>query len=109
MARPKGPDLNCRLYADFDRHDQHWAYMRKRAQAKYRGESWTLTIDEWFALWDTSGQWHNRGRHPHASAVFMRDPERGWHVWNVEVCDRTLRLRELMKIKQSQGKMLNGC
>jgi hypothetical protein len=36
------------MYADFDRHDQHWAYLRKKAQAKFRGEAWTLTIDEWF-------------------------------------------------------------
>jgi hypothetical protein len=83
------------MYADFDRHDQHWAYLRKKAQAKFRGEAWTLTIDEWFKLWDDSGLWHNRGRHPHASAVFLQDPEGGWHIDNVEICDRTVKLREL--------------
>jgi hypothetical protein len=83
------------MYADFDRHDQHWAYLRKKAQAKFRGEEWSLTIEQWFKLWDDSGLWHNRGRHPHASAVFLQDPEGGWHIHNVEICDRTVKLREL--------------
>lgn len=84
-----------RIYEDDLRHDQHWAWLRKKAQATYRGEAWTLTIDEWFKLWNDSGQWDNRGRHPHASAMFMKDPKKGWHVDNVEICDRTLKLREL--------------
>lgn len=84
-----------RIYPDALRHAQHWAWLRKKAQAQYRREEWNLSIDEWFKLWDDSGQWNNRGRHEHASAMFMIDPELGWHVWNVEIVDRTERLREL--------------
>jgi hypothetical protein len=83
------------VYMDAIRHEQHWAWLRKKAQAKFRGESWTLTIEEWFEVWDKSDQWDNRGRHPNSSAVFMRDPELGWHLWNVEVCNRSQRLREI--------------
>lgn len=92
-----------RIYPDDRKHDQHWAWLRKKAQAKYRGEDWTLTIDEWFKLWDDSDQWDNRGRHPHASAMFMKDPQLGWHIWNVEICDRTVRLRELVKHRHKNG------
>lgn len=86
-----------RLYEDDLRHDQHWAWLRKKAQAAYRGESWTLSIEEWFDMWDKSDQWDNRGRHPHASAVFMKDPEKGWHIWNVAVFDRTVKLAEIAR------------
>lgn len=83
------------VYMDPVRHDQHWAWLRKKAQAAYRGESWTLSIEEWFALWDKSDQWDNRGRHPNSSAMFMKDPKKGWHIDNVEIVNRTIRLREI--------------
>ena len=86
-----------RYYQDDLLHDQHWAWLRKKAQATFRGEEWTLSIEEWFDLWAKSGQWENRGRHPHASAVFMTDPEKGWHAWNVAVCDRTEMLSKIAK------------
>lgn len=84
-----------RVYMDPDQHQQHWAWLRKKAQAVFRGEQWTLTIEEWFKLWEDSGMWHNRGRHKDASAVFKIDPNKGWHAWNVEVCNRSKKLREL--------------
>lgn len=92
-----------RIYPDPVRHAQHWAWLRKKAQAHFRGEAWTLTIDQWFQLWDASGQWDNRGRHPHASAMFMRDPELGWHVDNVEICDRTVKLAQLRRQQNQNG------
>jgi hypothetical protein len=96
---PKGTKMvnKTKIYSDPNRHAQHWAWLRKKAQAVFRGEQWTLTIEQWFKLWDDSGQWENRGRHPHASAIFMQDPELGWHIWNVEVCDRTVKLAELAR------------
>lgn len=91
LRRNKGE----RVYMDPVKHDQHWAWLRKKAQAVFRGEQWTLTIEQWFKLWDDSAQWENRGRHKNSSAVFMQDPDLGWHIWNVEVCNRSNRLREL--------------
>lgn len=95
MGRPRGPDIKNRLYPDATRHDQHWAWLRKKAQAHFRGESWSLTIEQWFELWDKSDQWDNRGRHKDSSAMFMRDPKLGWHVDNVEIVNRSDRLKEI--------------
>jgi len=94
------PDMfrnRYRIYPDDIKHAQHWAWLRKKAQATYRGEDWTLSIDEWFKIWDESGQWDNRGRHRHSSAMFMIDPEKGWHVWNVAIFDRTVKLGEIAR------------
>jgi len=87
------------VYMDPVRHAQHWAWMRKKAQAAFRNESWSLTLEEWFDIWDKSDQWDNRGRHTNASAMFMIDPQKGWHTHNVEIVNRTVRLRELHKGK----------
>lgn len=92
-----------RCYPDDLRHDQHWAWLRKKAQATFRGEEWTLTIEEWFDIWDKSDQWDNRGRHPHASAMFMKDPEKGWHAWNVEIVDRTVRLSQMASTRHNNN------
>ena len=91
LKRVKGE----RVYSDTDQHDQHWAWLRKKAQADFRKEEWSITIEEWFKLWSDSGLWHNRGRHKDASAVFMTDPELGWHLWNVQVCNRSQRLSQM--------------
>lgn len=91
ISRVKGDEI----YLDPEKHQQHWAWMRKRIQAKYRGEEWTISIEEFFDLWDKSGLWHNRGRHRDASAMFMIDPEKGWHTWNVEIVNRSERLSEM--------------
>lgn len=87
------------LYMDPVRHEQHWAWMRKKAQAIYRNEPWELTIEQFFQLWDDSKQWDNRGRHPGSSAMFMIDTDLGWTIDNVEICDRSKRLRQIHTAK----------
>jgi hypothetical protein len=91
VKRIKGDEI----YMDPVLHDQHWAWLRKKAQAVFRGESWSLTIEEWFDLWAASGLWDNRGRHKDSSAMFMIDPQKGWHVYNVEIVNRSKRLSEI--------------
>lgn len=91
VKRVKGDEI----YLDPVLHDQHWAWLRKKCQAKFRDESWSITIEEWFDLWASSGLWDNRGRHKDSSAMFMIDPEKGWHTWNVEIVNRSKRLSEI--------------
>jgi hypothetical protein len=91
VKRIKGDEI----YLDPVLHDQHWAWLRKKAQATFRGESWSLSIEEWFDLWAASDQWDNRGRHKDSSAMFMIDPSKGWHTWNVEIVNRSKRLSEI--------------
>lgn len=85
-----------KIYDDPVRHLQHWTYLRKKSQALYRNEEWDLSIQDWFRLWDESDQWDNRGRHKDSSAMFMIDPERGWSIDNVEIVNRSVRLKEML-------------
>lgn len=38
------------------------AFARQRQNARQRGIPWNLSLDEWWAVWESSGKWHLRGR-----------------------------------------------
>ena len=37
-------------------------FMQQRRQAKQREVAWELTYEEWWAIWQESGKWEQRGR-----------------------------------------------
>jgi hypothetical protein len=71
--------VDHRLYTDCQ---------RARAQAKYRGESWTITEEQYIAIWRKDDQYLKKGRGPNDLCLTMCDPELGWHLDNVEIIDR---------------------
>jgi hypothetical protein len=81
--------------------DMYYALLKHRAQAKFRGESHSLTREEWSALWQ--GQWHRRGRLTDSLCAVQRDPELGWHVNNVEVVPRIEYLRRAAEYRSLRG------
>lgn len=82
-----GPRPLCWLSGpDRVRHDQWVAFGRARCQARFRGEAWTLTFEEYEDLW--RGQWSQRGRRRGDLCLSRRDYDQGWDLANVELIDR---------------------
>jgi hypothetical protein len=84
--------MTKKMYHDQDRHEQHIAFLRARAQANFRKESWQLTIEDYFRLW--SEDWYERGRARDSKVLARIDFEQGWTLDNVEI---TTRYEQLMR------------
>jgi len=50
--------MTKRIYKDI-RRVRWW---NQKDNARKRNIEWTLTFDEWWHIWETSGHWENRGR-----------------------------------------------
>jgi hypothetical protein len=87
MSRPRGPDLKNRHYPDLEQHEKHIAFLRQRSQARFRGEGWTITIEEFFDLWPTD-LWSQRGRKPDEYCMTRKDNEGAWSKDNCMVISR---------------------
>jgi hypothetical protein len=66
--------------------EQHFAYNKAKAQARFRKEEWELSLEDYFDAW--AGSWHLRGRASHNMVMTRRDPERAWSPANVEIIPR---------------------
>jgi 23S rRNA maturation mini-RNase III len=84
--------MTKKMYHDQDLHEQHIAFLRARAQANFRKESWQLTIEDYFRLW--SEDWYERGRARDSKVLARIDFEQGWTLDNVEI---TTRYEQLMR------------
>lgn len=73
-------------------HDKYYAYMKHKAQAKYRGEDYSLTWEQWDQLWPTE-LFVRRGRKSHDLVLMQTDTDLGWHQTNVSVVERIEHLR----------------
>jgi hypothetical protein len=91
-------------YPDPETRDQYYGWLKHRAQAKFRGEDYTLTKEEWFDYWK-DGAWAQRGRQPHNLSLVQIDPDLGWHKSNCEVVLRIEYLRRSREYRARKG----GC
>ena len=69
-------------------HKLYTACQRARAQAYFRGEEWTITEQEYIAIWRKNDAYLNKGRTPTSICMTMCDPDLGWHTDNVELISR---------------------
>lgn len=69
------------------KHQMYVPWMMAKAQAKFRGEEWDLSFDEYFELWN--GNWDQRGRAADDLCMTRKDWERGWHLSNCYIAVRT--------------------
>lgn len=72
------------------------AFSRQRAQARFKGEPWQLTFEEWWELWQP--HWHLRGNAPTSMNMIRRDTEKGWYWDNVQVTVRSEYLHRRKRI-----------
>lgn len=68
-------------------HESHYAWLKHRSQARYRGEEYHLTFEQWHTLWtpDTLAQ---RGRNNHSLILTRLNWDEPWDIVNVHVVTR---------------------
>lgn len=72
--------------------DKYYKWQLHCAQAKFRGESHSITFEQWSQIW-TTDLWFSRGKQPMDICLSMIDPKVGWHLGNVEIITRAEQLR----------------
>jgi len=77
-------------------HDKHYGYLKHKAQARYRGEDYSLTLEDWMTMW-TDELWLQRGRTSDSYCLQQIDAEQGWSVDNVEIVPRRKHFSDIKK------------
>lgn len=81
------------------------AYIQQRQNAKNRGIGWELTLDQWWAIWEQSGKWEQRGKFK-GGYVMGRPGNLGpYAVGNVVVCSHRENVLEREKHSPSFGRL----
>jgi hypothetical protein len=72
--------------------DRDYAFLKHRAQAKFRCEDYSLTLEQWQELWPID-TWLQRGRTPDSLCIIQLEAGGGWHWDNVVIAPRIEYLR----------------
>jgi len=71
---------------DPELHKMYDPHLKAKAQAMYRGEEWTLTFEEFAAMW--GDDWKFRGRDGEDLCMTRIDVEKAWSKDNCEIVTR---------------------
>lgn len=81
-----GPDpIDHKLYNDC---------LRARAQAKFRGEDWLISEQDYILLWRINGNYKRKGRTTGSLCLVRIDIEKAWSLDNVQVVERVRHFRK---------------
>ena len=86
--------VHLRHHQDPTEHEKYYAFLKHRAQARYRGEPYDLTWAQWQRLWPQK-LWNRRGRAPHSVRLTQIDPTQGWCEQNCVVRQHSAHMREI--------------
>jgi hypothetical protein len=86
---------------DTYKHDMYHPWQAHRAQAKFRGEEYTLEFEDFYEFW--TGSWHERGRGGDDMILTRIDPEKPWQADNCKLRVRKEYLSEINKGKAGLG------
>ena len=78
------------------------SWCRMKAQAKFRGEEFTITWEEYQAIWE--GRWHLRGTYKTSQVLVRKDSSQPWCVDNVEIVVRLEQWRRQNKVRGKSKK-----
>lgn len=56
-----------------------------RNQCKHNGIEWNLTLEQWWDIWQKSGQWKNRGTKKGQYVLARKDKSKPYKIGNVHV------------------------
>lgn len=100
---PKGPRPHARQYPDPLDHKMYYAFMRMRAQAKFRGELFYLTFKDFQELW--AGRFEQRGRTAESLVLTKRDLAGVWERDNVHVINRQEQLKRDGAVRRQRPRL----
>lgn len=94
MARPQGTIRPLQWISGPDpiRHSKFNPWHKARVQARFRGEDYQLTFDEFCELW-TDELWQRRGRGSQDLGMTRRDLSGPWTVENCVIVTRREQVR----------------
>ena len=72
---------------DYLDHQKYYAWLKHKAQAAYRGESYELDWPDWQTIWK-GDLWHSRGRGNYDLALTRIDSKKPWCMKNCELVTR---------------------
>lgn len=78
---------------DDERHDKYYVWMRAKAQARFKNQTWDLTFEEFESFW-TPERWEWRGSRTKNGLILARlDPQGPWSVDNCQIMTRRQQVR----------------
>lgn len=83
------------------KHMMYMPFLRARAQAKFRSETWLLTFDDYFQLWN--GKWDRRGHKGDNLCMTRHDIDAAWTVANTFLITRSDLQYKLDEYRKSKG------
>jgi hypothetical protein len=84
------------------KHKFYRAFAQQRNQAQWRGETWTMSFEEWFDTWGNDIE--RRGRGSGDLAMTRKDASQPWCVDNVDIITRKEHLQRCGIIRAEQNK-----
>ena len=94
--KAQNPRPHTRKYQDEFRYERNMPYLRQKAQAVFRGETWILAFEDWCNLW-TPERWVNRGKGTDQLCMTRIDLDGPWSVENSIIM---VRYDSIIKTKQ---------
>lgn len=76
-----------RVGDDHVQQDKYYAYLRHRAQARFRSEPYELTWEQWDRAW-TPELWAQRGRSVDSYCIIRINPRLSWNESNIAIITR---------------------
>lgn len=68
------------------KHSMYHPWLKTKAQAKFRGELFELTFEDYYYFWKDC--WYNKGRKPENNCLTRKDFDKPWSRNNCEIITR---------------------
>ena len=93
MGRPKGTQPSLwRFPNDSVKRAKALGWVRAKCQAKFRGEQWDITEEDWIYILWTDQLWARRGRKSQDLCLIRDDSKAAWSMDNVMIVTRRTQL-----------------
>lgn len=87
-------------------NDRRYAWMKHRAQARFRGEAYELDLEDWIELWPKDA-WMQRGRRKHDLTLYRVDHSEPWNEWNVQIVEQQHKGKLYQRTRRYPGRPRN--
>lgn len=101
LGRPVNPDTWI-SGPDPLAHDKYYAWLKHRSQARYRGEQYELSWDDWNSLWSNE-DFAKRGRKNTDLCLARINQTESWNYANCHVVTRKDHLKRNGEFRKSNG------
>lgn len=87
-------------------HKKYRVWIQQRNQARWRGEPWHLTFEDWVSIW--GDQFGQRGQDVSCLCMTRTDHTEGWTKHNVEIISREEHFAQHRQRMAESKRKLNG-